>query len=303
MLPSLLYIWRCCSHKVGPLVSCQSREQEWKPLTKRLSNFRMGYQKHATLCHASLIVLHKCPPPRLRSSSLNTSCRTFTMSVSLEKETTSESEEGPSSNVDDSVPEDGEHLDSNNLNALLTDTVRANLTKKLSDANQNNRYLKRQLQVKEDALLKFKSDLALMELELESLVGLTEEVTKAGIPPGTRKIGGKYIHSHVLSKLQVLRDKLKEQIKDIDAVKFHDVELVWYGMAEDVQVMGSFDGWSQGEHMSAEYTGGFTKFSTTLKLRPGRYEIKFLVDGEWHLSPEFPTTGEGLLKNNLLIME
>ncbi|ERN05492.1 hypothetical protein AMTR_s00007p00256860 [Amborella trichopoda] len=109
----------CCSHKVGPLVSCQSREQEWKPLTKRLSNFRMGYQKHATLCHASLIVLHKCPPPRLRSSSLNTSCRTFTMSVSLEKETTSESEEGPSSNVDDSVPEDGEHLDSNNYKTFV----------------------------------------------------------------------------------------------------------------------------------------------------------------------------------------
>lgn len=35
--------------------------------------------------------------------------------------------------------------------------------------------------------------------------------------------------------------------------------------------MGSFDGWSQGEHLSPEYTGSFTKFSTTLMLRPGRY--------------------------------
>ena len=33
-----------------------------------------------------------------------------------------------------------------------------------------------------------------------------------------------------------------------------------------------------------------------------RYEIKFLVDGEWQLSPELPTVGEGSLKNNLLIV-
>lgn len=35
--------------------------------------------------------------------------------------------------------------------------------------------------------------------------------------------------------------------------------------------MGTFDGWSQGEHLSPEYTGSYTKFSTTLMLRPGRY--------------------------------
>lgn len=34
--------------------------------------------------------------------------------------------------------------------------------------------------------------------------------------------------------------------------------------------MGSFDGWSQGEHLSPEYDGSFTKFSATLMLRPGR---------------------------------
>lgn len=70
-----------------------------------------------------------------------------------------------------------------------------------------------------------------------------------------------------------------------------------------MQVMGSFDGWSHGEHMSPEYTGGFTKFYTVLKLRPGRYEIKFLVDGEWQLSPELPIIGEGPMQNNLLVVE
>ena len=34
--------------------------------------------------------------------------------------------------------------------------------------------------------------------------------------------------------------------------------------------MGSFDGWSQGEDMSQEFTGAFVKFSADLRLRPGR---------------------------------
>lgn len=36
--------------------------------------------------------------------------------------------------------------------------------------------------------------------------------------------------------------------------------------------MGSFDGWSQGKNLSPEYTGSYTMFSTTLLLRPGRYD-------------------------------
>lgn len=39
-----------------------------------------------------------------------------------------------------------------------------------------------------------------------------------------------------------------------------------------MQVMGSFDDWTHGEQMSPERTGTFTKFTTTLKLRPGRYQ-------------------------------
>lgn len=39
---------------------------------------------------------------------------------------------------------------------------------------------------------------------------------------------------------------------------------------QNVQIMGSFDGWSQGEAMSMEYSGDYGRFSATLKLRPGR---------------------------------
>ncbi|PRQ55279.1 hypothetical protein RchiOBHm_Chr1g0322821 [Rosa chinensis] len=55
-------------------------------------------------------------------------------------------------------------LRSNELKSLLADSERTKLIKKLSEANQQNRFLKRQLHIKEDALINFKSELAVMEL-------------------------------------------------------------------------------------------------------------------------------------------
>ncbi|EFH44958.1 predicted protein [Arabidopsis lyrata subsp. lyrata] len=194
-------------------------------------------------------------------------------------------------------------LTSDELKSLLIDTERSKLVKKLSEANQQNRFLKRQLKTQEDEITNIKSELALMELELQALVKLAEEIANLGIPEGSRKISGKYIQSHLLSRLDAVQKKLKEQIKDVEAAQSKEVHVFWIGMAESVQVMGSFDGWSQCEDLSPEYTALFTKFSTTLFLRPGRYEMKFLVDGEWQISPEFPTSGEGMMENNVLVVE
>ncbi|KAL3813327.1 hypothetical protein ACJIZ3_014595 [Penstemon smallii] len=194
-------------------------------------------------------------------------------------------------------------LTSEELKALRADSERSKLIKKLSEANQQNRFLKRQLQLKEDALVNFKSDLAVMELQIQALVSLAREIANYSIPNGSRKIKGKYIQSHLLSQLEAVEEKIKEQIKDVGVAQSQEVPLFWCDVAESVQVMGSFDGWSHGEHLSPEYTGSHTIFSTTLMLRPGRYEIKFLVDGEWRLSPEYPTVGEGEMQNNLLIVE
>ncbi|KAG0586424.1 hypothetical protein KC19_2G089800 [Ceratodon purpureus] len=180
---------------------------------------------------------------------------------------------------------------------------RPKLLKKLSEANQYIRHLQHELREKEEALVETASEMSAMEMELQVLVNLAQEISRQGIKPGTRKINGRYIHSHLASRLEEMQKILKEQIKDADLVRTRSIGLVYYGMAEDVQVMGSFDGWTRGEQMSPESTGTFTKFTTNIKLRPGRYEIKFLVDGEWHLSPDLPTVGEGLTQNNLLVVD
>ncbi|KAL5697348.1 hypothetical protein ACHQM5_030798 [Ranunculus cassubicifolius] len=232
--------------------------------------------------------------------------RTFAVSVNLEGRPFSSS---PEFNGDD-VSLEGlsdmatpGKLGISELKSLLADSQRSKLVNKLSEANQHNRFLKRQLQLKEDELVNFKQELAVMELEMQALASLAGEVAKSGIPAGSRKINGKYIQSVLLTRLRAVHAKLKEQVKDVDVIQSKEVSLSWAGMAENVQVMGSFDGWSQGEHLSPEYTGSLMNFSTVLMLRPGRYEIKFLVDGDWKLSSELPTTGEGMMENNLLIVE
>lgn len=225
------------------------------------------------------------------------SWRACAASVSLDEEFSS-----PLDDDGESEELTPERLGSDELKSLLADSERAKLIRKLSDANQYNRFLKRQLQSRDAALENFKAELAVLEIELQTLVGLAEEVAKYNMPVGSRRINGKYIQSHLLSRLEAVHEKVKEKIKDVNSLKFEDITVFWVGMAESVQVMGSFDGWSKGEEMSPEYSGDYARFSATLKLRPGRYEIKFLVDGEWRLSPEFPTVGEGMMKNNLLIV-
>ncbi|XP_074304905.1 protein PTST, chloroplastic [Silene latifolia] len=232
-------------------------------------------------------------------------CRTYSIPVSLEEQSSSGSLDQDELNSSNDPEDDraSNSLSSGELKSLLVDSQRSKLMKKLSESNQQNRFLKRQLQANENAMVTFKKELAVLEQEIKALVPLADEILKAGIPQGTRKINGKYIHTHLHSRLEVVREKILGQIKDVEAAQSKEVHVFWVGMAESVQVMGSFDGWSQGEHLSPEYTGSFTKFSATLLLRPGRYEIKFLVDGEWHLSSELPTIGEGLMENNLLIVE
>ncbi|KAM5551779.1 protein PTST, chloroplastic-like [Rosa sericea] len=291
---------RCCLDKqVLWLSSKNSRKLDWKnihppPYTVNTWKLKLGFQR---LINSQVFT---------GEHSLNhVLWRRYSIPSSLE-ESSSEPAEAYGSN--DELKDSGQELlaqplRSNELKSLLADSERTKLITKLSEANQQNRFLKRQLHIKEDELVNFKSELAVLELEIQALVKLAEENAKSVIPVGSRKINGKYIQSHLLSRFEAVHEKLKEQIKDVDAAQSKEVSLFWCGMAESVQVMGTFDGWSQGEHLSAEYAGSFTTFSTTLMLRPGRYEIKFLVDGEWKLSPEFPTVGEGLMRNNLLVVE
>ncbi|KAK2636284.1 hypothetical protein Ddye_031076 [Dipteronia dyeriana] len=76
--------------------------------------------------------------------------------------------------------------------------------------------------------------------------------------------------------------------------------IVWPNSASQVLLVGSFDGWVSQRKMEKSSTG---IFSLCLKLYPGRYEIKFVVDGEWKIDPLRPIVHNNGYENNLLIIK
>lgn len=75
--------------------------------------------------------------------------------------------------------------------------------------------------------------------------------------------------------------------------------IVWPNSAKEVLLAGSFDGWTNQRRME-QSSSGF--FSLHLKLYPGRYEIKFIVDGVWKIDPLRPIVHDNGYENNLLII-
>ncbi|KAL6969534.1 hypothetical protein U1Q18_029246 [Sarracenia purpurea var. burkii] len=75
--------------------------------------------------------------------------------------------------------------------------------------------------------------------------------------------------------------------------------VVWPNPASEVLLAGSYDGWTTQRKMEKSDTG---IFSACLKLYPGRYEIKFIVDGVWKTDPLRPIVHSNGHENNLLII-
>ena len=51
--------------------------------------------------------------------------------------------------------------------------------------------------------------------------------------------------------------------------------------AKEVILMGDFNNWDPNVHSMKKNKSGIWK--KTVMIYPGRYEYKFIIDGEWHL--------------------
>ncbi|XP_076925043.1 protein PTST homolog 2, chloroplastic [Bidens hawaiensis] len=75
--------------------------------------------------------------------------------------------------------------------------------------------------------------------------------------------------------------------------------IFWSHSASEVLLVGSFDGWTSKIKMEKTKTG---VFCASLKLYPGRYEIKFIVDGTWRVDPMLPVVHNNGYENNILVV-
>ncbi|CAI0379487.1 unnamed protein product [Linum tenue] len=96
----------------------------------------------------------------------------------------------------------------------------------------------------------------------------------------------------------------QKQKKIDDAQKgtqlLRNVYIVWPTEASEVFLAGTFDRWATKRKMERSSTN---KFSLYIKLYPGKYEIKFVVDGKWKADPLLPYVQHYGYVNNLLIVD
>lgn len=86
-------------------------------------------------------------------------------------------------------------------------------------------------------------------------------------------------------------------------MRIRELPLAWYGNAQEVRVMGSWDDWSTGVELSPSSIPDqvFTKFEGVLRLRPGKHFLKFLVDGEWRPAPDWDTEVDAMGEYNNVV--
>lgn len=148
-----------------------------------------------------------------------------------------------------------------------------------------------------------------LQSEADSLARAME-LASSLLLSGLAKVEGKAELERVLQQLQQEVARMKavadEREQQALANRSREIEVSWFGVAQEVRLMGTFDEWTLGEDLSPESVldSVFTRFTATLRLRPGRHLVKFLVDGEWRLAPDWPIDrdAEGV-ENNVLLVE
>ena len=83
-------------------------------------------------------------------------------------------------------------------------------------------------------------------------------------------------------------------------VRFRDLR------ASDVRIAGDFNGWvpDKGVRSLIESEGATRVWTKILRLPPGRYQYRYVVDGEWREDPENPETANGAVggRNSVLVV-
>uniref|UniRef100_A0ACD6A7V5 Uncharacterized protein n=1 Tax=Avena sativa TaxID=4498 RepID=A0ACD6A7V5_AVESA len=98
----------------------------------------------------------------------------------------------------------------------------------------------------------------------------------------------------IIEEKQMRLDEVEKALSELRTVC-----IVWPNPASEVLLTGSFDGWTSQRRMERSERG---IFPLNLRLYPGRYEIKFIVDGVWKNDPLRPTLNNHGHENNLLIV-
>mmetsp|Transcript_23380 Transcript_23380/g.73183 ORF Transcript_23380/g.73183 Transcript_23380/m.73183 type:complete len:374 (-) Transcript_23380:97-1218(-) len=148
-------------------------------------------------------------------------------------------------------------------------TLRTKYSEKLSTANRYNRFLEKTIEEKVEEVNGVYNEFMMVKAAVGALRSNILAVEN-DIKFGTDKSTACAKLESLLERVGSMEESLEERMKGIDAVRPRVVTVTWNGMAEDVMIMGSFDGWTRGESLSPDNEfGGGNNFTTELVLSPG----------------------------------
>ena len=168
---------------------------------------------------------------------------------------------------------------------------RALLAGRLSKATAYSRALEAQVEERDVALLRLHT--AVLTLRRD-IVALSEKAAKQA--PSVESADA------VLNLGLGIFQSVEELVETSEAHRARPVEIVWTGLAETVELHGSWNNWTRGQYLSPETSGTWTTWRASIMLLPGCYETKLLIDGEWRLGGDGWQTCGPDNSNNLLIV-
>jgi len=174
------------------------------------------------------------------------------------------------------------------------------LSEKLSEANSYISCLQDRLQEINDDLTAAADIFKKVDMEFGTTGRLAESAV-AAVKFGVDK-------EDAIVKVTKLRERLSalEVAMSKERDKFgkrvpRQVPVTWVGAASTVKLVGDFDQWSRGVELSASDNDSdsvLRTFEATVSLLPGVYRVKFMVDGEWRLAPDWPTENNEVGETN-----
>jgi len=185
--------------------------------------------------------------------------------------------------------------------------LRQKMASRLSETNRHARFLEGELSRRDVQVKTAQARLKRVSADTSVLVKTANQLAKdvqysVGINKET-----------MASKLVALADRLHQlerlldgDIDGLESMSVQKVPITWFGVAQSIKLMGSFDNWTAGFELSPEdYTfSGDQLFEVDAQMLPGTYEVKFLVDGQWRLSDVWPMSSpDWLSANNLLTVD
>eukprot|EP00873_Tetraselmis_striata_P014490 jgi/Tetstr1/434754/TSEL_023806.t1 len=165
---------------------------------------------------------------------------------------------------------------------------RNRMSQNLSRANKYISVLEDSIEERDERISILQKEFSSVVTEIENLMRLHEK-TLAAVQFSVEKEPAVEAVQRTMERMQLLQAATAAHLEALDVWVVRDVPISYSGTGSTVRIMGDFDSWTMGHLLSADsYDDSvYQTFTSTLRLTPGTYRVKFLVDEEWRTAGDW----------------